>query len=220
MTSLTSVLEREALDNVERRLTGQGYTLVREPSRGDLPPFLGGFRPDAIATGKSPSLIVEVIARGPSGEAEAAKVKQLKDLVAGHPGWKVEVVYTAPSLPVPSVASPEAIRQRFREIRRLADSDRPAALIMGWSLLEAVARALLPDRATRGLTPATTVELLASLGYIVQSEADKLGEAGRARNLIVHGDVSVKVTSLQLESVLEIVDVLIGHLERRTPLAV
>jgi hypothetical protein len=220
MTSPASVLEREALDEVERRLAGQGYTLVREPAPGDLPPFLGTFQPDAIATGKSPNLIVEVIARDRSSETEATKVKQLRDLIAGHPGWKLEVVYTASSAPLPHVASPEAIRQRFGEIKNLANSDRPAALIMGWSLLEAVARALLPDRAARGLTPATTVELLTSLGYIVQSEADALREAGRARNLIVHGDVTVAVPSAQLKPVLEIVDALIGHLERQPPLAV
>lgn len=219
MTSPPSLLEREALDEVARRLAGQGYTLVREPSRGDLPPFLGGFRPDAIATGKSPSLIVEVIARGRSSEAEVAKVKQLQNLVAGQPGWKIEVVYTTPSSPLPRVASPEAIRQRFAEVRRLADSDRPAALIMAWSLLEAVARVLLSDRAERGLTPAATLEFLTSLGYIVQSESDTLRDAGRARDLIVHGDVSVKVAKAQLERLLEVVDVLIGHIERRAPLA-
>jgi hypothetical protein len=220
MTLRSSVLEREALDEVEQRLAGRGYTVVREPTRGDLPPFLGGFQPDAIATGKSPSLIVEVIARGRSSEAEAAKVKQLQALIAGNPDWMLEIVYTTPSAPLPHVASPEAIRHRFGEIRSLAQRDRPAALIMAWSLLEAVARALLPDRAARGLLPATTVELLTSLGYIGQSEADALREAGRARNLIVHGDVSVDVPTVQLQPVLEIVDALIGHLERRIPRAV
>jgi uncharacterized protein YutE (UPF0331/DUF86 family) len=102
----------------------------------------------------------------------------------------------------------------------LGETDRPAALIMAWSLLEAVARAVLPDRAARGLTPATTVELLTSLGYIVQSEANTLREAGRARNLIVHGDVSVAVPHVQLDSVLDIVDALIDRLERHPPLAV
>jgi hypothetical protein len=220
MTSSRSVLEREALDEVERRLAAQGYTLVRSPATSDLPPFLGNVQPDAIATGKPPNLIVEVIARDGSAEAEAKKVRKLKELIAAHPGWKLEVVYTASSAPLPHVASPAAIRQRFGEISRLAASDRPAALIMGWSLLEAVARALLPDRAARGLTPATTVELLTSLGYVVQSEADALRNAGRARNLIVHGDVSVDVPAGQLQPVLEIVDGLIGHLERQPPVAV
>lgn len=64
---------------------------------------------------------------------------------------------------------------------------------MAWSLLEAVARRVLPERAIRSLTPATTVEPLTSVGYIVQPEADSLRAAARARNLIEHGHVGQDV---------------------------
>lgn len=216
MISSRSTLEQEALDELERRLADQGYVLHREPHGELVPEFLGAFEPDAIATGKTPSLLIEVITQRGAGEVEAAKVKQLQQLLVGHPDWKLEVVYTAPSAPLPAMASVEAIRHRFSDVRRLADTDRPAALVLAWSLLEAVARRVLPERATRALTPATTVELLTSLGYIVQSEADSLRVAARARNLIVHGDVGQDAPRGQLDTVLDIIDALIGHLERET----
>lgn len=216
MISSRSTLESEALDELERRLADQGYVLQRGPKGDAVPQFLGAFEPDAIATGKLPNLLIEVITQRGGGEVEATKVKQLQQLLNGRADWKLELVYTAPSAPIPAMASVEAIRHRFSEVRRLADSDRPAALVLAWSLLEAVARRVLPERATRALTPATTIELLTSLGYIAQTEADSLRVAARARNLIVHGDVSQDSPRAQLDVVLGIIEDLISHLERQT----
>ena len=214
MISSLSTLERGALDELERRLSDQGYTVVREPRGADLPAFLGSFQPDAVATGKLPSLLVEVITQRGSAQADAKKIEQLRSLLSSHPDWKLEVVYAAPSSPLPNVAPIAAIRDRYEEVRRLSATDRPAAMIMAWSLLEAVTRAMLPDRAARGLTPASTIELLTSLGYIAQSEADTLRDAGRARNLIVHGDVTANVLPVELEKVFDIIYALIRHQER------
>lgn len=162
-----------------------------------------------------PSIIIEILTRRGSGEVEATKIKQLQQLLEGHDDWRLEVVYTTPSSASPGVATPHDIRARFGQIKSLGAIDRPAALIMAWSLLEAACRTALPDRAGRPLTPATAVEFLASLGYIVQSEAETLREAARARNLIVHGDLGQGVSPALLEQVLEVIDALIRHLERQ-----
>lgn len=214
MTSPHQILESEALDEVERRLVAQGYTVIRDPDQAVLPDFLEHFQADAIATGKSPNLLIEVIARRGSGGAAVAKIDQLNSLLKGHADWRLEVVYLTPSSPDPSVVPAAVIRLRLAEIRQLADVDERAALIVAWSLLEAVARALRPDRAGRALTPASTIELLTSLGYIVQSEADMLRQAGRARNLIVHGDLTAAFPRAALAPVLDLIDQLVGVLER------
>ena len=216
MTSSLSTLERDALDEVERRLIGKGYSVVREPRGDAVPNFLGQFQPDAIAIGKQPQLVIEIIARRGSASVDAAKVEQIRQLISDHHDWALEVVYTTPSSSSPGVGAPHAIRARFGEIQRLAKIDGRAALIMAWSMLEAVARALLPDRAERALTPASTVELLASLGYVDKSEADMLRDAGRARNLMVHGDLNQQISPADLNSVLDIIDGLIGVLERQS----
>jgi hypothetical protein len=218
MTSPNAV-EREALDEVERQLTAKGYTVTREPSRDQLPPSMGGFQPDAIATGKHPNLLIEVIARRGSASVAAAKIEQLRQLIAGDDSWRLEIVYTAPSVPDLAVSSTAAIRERFGQIQALAPVDRPATLIMAWSLLEATARALLPARAERPLTPASTVELLASMGFIEPNQAMTLREAGRLRNVIVHGDLTRGVAAEDIQSVLEIVGQLVGTLEGQLPVA-
>jgi uncharacterized protein YutE (UPF0331/DUF86 family) len=183
-----------------------------------LPEFLGTFEPDAIATGKTPNLLIEVVTPRGSGNVQTTKVKQLQQLLEGRPDWRLEVLYTSPSTPPPAVASVKAIRHRLGEVRGLEHRDRPAALILAWSLLEAVARHLVPERASRAMTPATTVELLTSMGYIVQSEADSLRAAARARNLIVHGDIDEGVPAVQLQNLFEIIEALVGYLERQPSL--
>jgi uncharacterized protein YutE (UPF0331/DUF86 family) len=216
MMSSQSVLEREALDELERRLGGKGYVLQREPRGASLPDFLATFEPDAIATGREPKLLIEVITQRGSSDDKTAKVKQLREVLDGNPDWKLEILYAVPSAPLPAMASIEAIRRRIGEVRHLAGADTRAALVLAWSLLEAVARRVSPNRAARALTPATTVELLISLGYIMQSEADSLRAAARTRSLIVHGDVDQNVPRTQVTYILDLVDSLIAHVDLQT----
>lgn len=219
MTSSPFFSERDALDTLERRLASEGYRVLREPTGPDLPNLLQGFRPDAIAIGRKPYLVIEVVSRGASGAVASAKLEQLRSLVAGHPDWAVEVVSAGTGAPRPTVEELPAIRRRFEEIRRLEPIDRRATLVLALGVLEAVARRALPDKASRALTPATTVEVLTTLGYIVQSEAEALRNATRVRNLIVHGDFTVEAPPLLVAQVLDIVDALLRHLEAQDQLA-
>lgn len=123
------------------------------------------------------------------------------------------MLYTTPSLPSPPLVPVNALRLRLGEVRHLADMDRAAALVVAWSLLKAAARRFAPAKASRALTPAAIIEFLTSLGYIAQADADSLREAARARNLIVHGDVEQGVSRLQVDTVLAVVDALVGQLE-------
>lgn len=78
-------LERVALDEVESRRRKRGYTLVREPTPDQLPEFLRGSRPDAIAVGAQPSLVIEILPG--RGRTSQAKVRQLSHLVEGRDDW-------------------------------------------------------------------------------------------------------------------------------------
>lgn len=219
MISSVSLAEREALDEIERRLNGRGYTVRRQPAAGDVPAFLGKFQPDAIALGKTPNLVVEVVTRGATAAAQVAKIEQLRKLLEGQPDWRLEVVYTAASGPAPSVVPITTIRERLEQTRRLARVDRPAALLLAWALVEAIARTLEPEHASRALAPATTVELLASLGYVAEPEAEVLRKAWRSRDLIAHGDVTVDAPATLVTQVLDIADTIVRNAETREGLS-
>jgi hypothetical protein len=62
-----------------------------------------------------------------------------------------------------------------------------AALLTGWAVFEAAARALLPDSLKRPQPPARLIEALASEGYIMPDEADLLRRLSRTRNEVAHG---------------------------------
>ena len=168
MNASATPTEREALDALEPRLISDGYQLIRDPRPEQLPTFLKGFRPDAIAIGRKPYLLIEVISRGSTDAVVAAKQTQLRSLVAQNADWALEIVSAGSGSQLPTVHILPTIRARFEEIRSLAAVDHRAALVMTLGVLEAVARMAMPDRAARSLMPSTTIEVLTTLGYIVQ----------------------------------------------------
>lgn len=187
-----SLGERQALDELEPVWRRQGYTLVREPSEEKLPGFLKGFRPDAIAIGAKPSLVIEVM-RSRSLSADT-KVRNLKRLFEGHDDWRLEVVYMTPyGLPVQSVSKDE-IEAALRQIGGLTRRDPRAALLMAWATLEAAARMQQPDLAERTLSPGSLTDLLISLGHLPYGDSEKLRRIGAVRNLLAHGQINVETS--------------------------
>jgi len=219
MSAIAS-LERDALDAVEPRLANEGYRLVRSPSSTDLPEFLRSALPDAIALGGPPNLLIEVLVKSGSAnvKSDSQRIQRLQDFLSGHPDWRLEVIYARSSTPPLEGASAEQIRRRYEEVRKLATTEPSGALILAWSLLEAVARALEPQRAQRALTPGAMIELLISSGYASETDGDALRSTGRLRNAIAHGDLSKPPpTAGEVQGVLDLVERLAGLLIGRKP---
>ena len=213
MSAVASV-EREALDAFESQLRGANYRFVRNPGPTDLPDFLQSAQPDAIALGGPPNLLIEVLnpsaARGL--KLNALKIEQLRSFLSGHSDWRLEIVYARSSAALPSGASTEQIRRRYDEVRNLASIEPSGALLLAWGLLEAVMRALEPQRADRALTPGALIELLIGLGYLDEADGQMLRSRGNLRNAIAHGDLSTPPpTAADVHGVLDLVDKL-AHL--------
>lgn len=218
MTSHSAALEREALAILEPRLNKNGYSLVRNPDPAELPQFLRNVRPDAIAMGGPPNLVIEVLASSSAGKAriDAQRVERLRELLAEHADWRLEVVYAPGSGSTPSIATPAQIRERLNDVRRLATHEPAGALLLGWAVLEATARRLEPQRAISGLTPGSMIELLVSLGHVPQSTSALLRVSGQLRNAIAHGDLTVAPPAPEdVDQLLDLVDGLIDRLNVR-----
>lgn len=56
----SQVRESRVLDLLAERYRAQGYTFFKYPSKEVLPPFLGVYRPDAIALGPKDNVAIEV----------------------------------------------------------------------------------------------------------------------------------------------------------------
>jgi len=133
--------ESAALNALEPRWRKLGYTSFASP-RGTIAAFLKGFRPDAIAIGADPQLVIEVLSKR-SGPAET-RVKQLQSLFAGHTDWRLEVVYLGADAPEIEVAPAADIRKALERLRPLVDREPGAAFLMAWATLEAGGRLLEP----------------------------------------------------------------------------
>lgn len=216
--SMSARSERVALDALEPRLVKQGYRLIREPGPNDLPEFLQRLRPDAVALGGPPNLLIEVLSNsGPSkANIEAQKVERLRRLIDDHADWRLEVVYARSSGATPNQAPVDQILRRLEEVRQNTPNETSGALLLAWSLLEAVVRRLEPEKAATGLSPGSMIELLLSLGYLVQSEASTLRASGQLRNAIAHGDLSVPgPAAVEVYRLLNVVEALVALLNRQ-----
>ncbi|GGL28752.1 DUF4145 domain-containing protein [Caulobacter rhizosphaerae] len=181
--------EQAALDNLESRWTKRGYQVIRRPSADQLPGFLRGFQPDAIAVGAKPQLVIEVMQRG--GGSTETKLKQLQSLFSGQADWRLEVVYaTADGAPLETI-TPHDIRTALGEARRLSDDAPRSALMMAWASLEAIGRRLEPTLAARSLSTGSLIDLLISTGHLPQTESALLFRLSSTRNAVAHGQLDL-----------------------------
>ncbi len=183
-----SEAERQILEIISPSLEADGYKVVHEYSRGLLPENVKGYRPDAVAIGKSDFIAIEIKARRiPSVEKNLLKLKE--DFEA-NPNWKFRLIYADDFFKreeLPKV--PEyLIKKQIDSAQRLAaEGEHLAGLIYCWASLEAIVRNKLPEIFMRPQTPGRIVTILAERGEITPAEAESLRSFANKRNAFVHG---------------------------------
>jgi hypothetical protein len=209
--------EEVLLESLLSRYEGEGFTVVAHPSSSILPPFMGKYRPDAIALGPQKKIAIEVKREG----APAKALVGISQLFAHHPDWELRVHYLS-SIPTEEVPGPTttSIANFLQEISKLkAEKHLAAGLLVGWSTLEAIGRALLPEKLGRPQTAARLVEVLASEGLVTPDEADDLRHIARLRNAAAHGHLEGAVDAEDIDKLTTALGRLAGLLkstQRRT----
>jgi len=182
--------ERHFVETLRARYEEAGFTFQAEPGADQLPDFLEGYRPDAIARKPGHNIAIDV-RRGPGpSEPPLPAVRRLFD---DHPDWRLHVAFMASdplrALPIPRADLAE-IRAQNAKIRALhAAGHRRAAFVMAWALLEAALRATC-DEADRATSPGTVVQALAMNGLVTPETERDLRALVPLRNRIVHGDLA------------------------------
>ncbi|WP_297509274.1 hypothetical protein [uncultured Caulobacter sp.] len=201
-----ALTESAMLDSLEPRWVKEGYRVIRRPKPHELPAFLQGFQPDAIAIGSQPSLLIEILRhRGRSGDT---KVRQLQGLLAGHPEWRLEVVYAAQEGVAVAPTTEAEVRAALDEARRVAEVAPRSALLLAWSIFEAVARRLEPDLAARSLSPGSLIDVMISTGRLPQTEAHFLREMAGGRNAAAHGLLDYRPTEGDVDRLIDLSEAL------------
>lgn len=187
-----------------RRLTEQGYDVVVEPSPSFLPLGLQKWRPDAVALGKEPKLIVEIA----SESARAAtRIADLQEALRSEPGWKLHLVLDrASDTPPVAHATDQQIGEVLDNALRVAEVDARAGLLMGWAAFEALSRANRPGDFVRPQSPGRLIEQLASQGEVLPSDAHFLRSMANLRNAFIHGDFTQSASNADLERFLALLN--------------
>jgi hypothetical protein len=196
--------ERRVLALLRNRYEADGFLFIEHPARADLPVFMGGYQPDALALGEDKSIAIEVKLRRDAASEDS--LRAIRERFNGQSPWELHVVYGAEvedeAMEVPT---PEQIRKHIEEAEALLAGGFPrAALALSWAAIEAIARTLRPELPASG--PRTTraaLELLEHLGRLRFQQAQALRKLSPLRDKVVHGDLGATVTPADVESVLE-----------------
>lgn len=199
--------EKRLLSDLRRQYTDRGYAFIIEPGPENLPPFLGSYRPDAIALKPGANVAIEVLQRPrPATERPLTELRRLFD---GHDDWEFVINHLG-SDPLQRLIIPAAsladISRQMADVRMLAaQGQHRAAFVMAWSLLEAALHRIDSDGRKQPLMPGTVVQTLAMLGYIEPGLEQRIHPLIDLRNRVVHGDLGAEPSRDDVEAVLSAV---------------
>ena len=207
MMSEAQLLESNVLRNLRVVSEARGLKFYVNPPSEIVPEFLGSFRPDAMALGPGGGIIIEVKSkRHPASEKQLATIAKR---VSNQKGWEFRAIYlNHPTYETPPIAKPtdEQLQATIGEIETLMKGGHlNAALVMGWAVLESLARLASADNEfgrSSNFGPIQAIQVLAQEGYIENEVADRLRGLATVRNAVVHGDLSVEVPPQQIEGLL------------------
>lgn len=202
------------LESLVPRYVAEGFTVILHPSPAILPPFMGKYRPDAIALSPNKKLAIEIKSDVPTS---GSHTDRLNELFMGQPDWELRI-YSLPRFAQERDLAPAAsaaIEDKIADIGKLRGAGHLAAsMMMAWAALEAVGRALLPKMLARPQPAGRLVEVLASEGFIDPSEADRLRPVVDLRNAVAHGDFAAGLPAERVDDLIATVRRLAALLQR------
>ena len=202
--------EGDFLQILVPRYEAEGFSVFLHPAREMLPPFMRGYRPDAIAVKDGKRIAIEIkrdVTR------QAPQMEQLQQIFSKHPEWELRVYYIPARPEEEDIQAPDLpdIDAALAEVDQLKRSGHlHAALIMAWAALEAAGRAVLPEDLARPQPGNKLIEILASEGVVTPTEADSLRKLISLRNAATHGDFAVPITEQEVAQVVAAASLIIG----------
>ena len=205
MSANEPLSERTVLARAKRNLEREGYTVALEPEPESLPEFLRGFRPDAIAHRGDEHVVIEV--KSSAASSTPHHLRALADEIIRHPGWRLQIVLAGypdeEKLPLPERLTPADIQSHLSSARQIfSEGARGAALLLLWSVLEAVACQKLAEIGVdrRGpLVPISMLKDLTSFGFMEQEQYDRLKGLVSLRNAAAHGNPAVSIDKVDFD---------------------
>lgn len=198
-------LEQEVAEKYRQ----QGFEVIVEPEKKDLPFDLGNYRPDVIAVKtNSASYVIEI--KDSIDNTPIDRYRDIAENVSEHPGWSF-VLVTGQDIPAFSGQEAEAevltwsqMFERFAQAKRLLELGEPEpAFLLLWVIFEAVLRrhAMQVSIPIDRLPTTSLIKQLYSQGELSIEQFDAATALQDLRNQTVHGfqTTDLKQPAVQLE---------------------
>jgi uncharacterized protein YutE (UPF0331/DUF86 family) len=205
-------IENVVLERLVPDLESQGYDVFVHPNKQIVPPFLGAYVPDLIALRDDKNLVIEIKHR--SGRAEDV-LNDLAKRFEGQNRWEFRIVWISPSESQDGLTlqSREAISTRLKEVSQLLGAGFvDSAMLMAWATFEAIGRKLMPKEFARPQSPGRLIQILAKEGHITPDEGDVLRQLVDMRNRFIHGELTIAISQIQVESFVRILSSLANNI--------
>jgi hypothetical protein len=194
MNSPAKTARDEKIDSLAATYEQQGFTVLREPSRDQLPFDLENYQPGLIAQRGETGLIIEV--KTTTSRISVDRFQALAQEISRHPGWRFLLVtledvesFGVPTT-APELATWPQLMAKLRQTESLmAEGVLEPALLYLWSIFEAALRRRAIDQniPVERFPAPRLLNHLYSQGEISVKEIDLFQEFGRKRNYFAHG---------------------------------
>lgn len=216
-------LERRRLGELARDYRNQGYTVITEPTKEQLPAFLAMFQPDMLAHNAQENVVFLV--RSQKTLIASRELEGIANAVAGQQGWRFDLVVTNARPKAAFVTTTDQLLNRAQVMTRLQEAHElstqehgEAAFLLAWSAAEAVLRTVA-SRIKVSSVQTSSESLAKNLythGFLDYEQYETLREGLKARKAIVYGYQDPPTYAILLLKVQEITRQLL-HEEQGAP---
>lgn len=181
--------ENDLLLRVAQKYRQEGYEVVTESQKNELPFDLGVYRPDLVVK-KSDGTGFVIDVKTSASPISIERYRDIAETVAKHKGWRFLLVTGDEQEDLEQLISRQEIAQRKEKSKHLiAIGESEAAFLSLWSIVEALMRrqaeeALIP---IERFPPVALIKHLFSQGEISIEQFDKAMSLVEVRNRLVHG---------------------------------
>ena len=215
----TKQSENNKIRQVAKDYEKNGYKVIIDPNRSDIPSFINDYQPDIIATSENDNVIIEVKSRTDFSTIE--KLADIADIINKREKWRFELIVTTTKQETQSETEKitlelerNEIEQNLKAVKSILKQDLLAsAFVLLWATLESISRQLLlvDKKNLTNKAPLVLIKTLFSFGYLTRTDLDALEKLFIVRNQIVHGYKVKGLDKNSIERLLVIVEKLINE---------
>lgn len=191
-----------------REYKNEGYTVIENPSRNDIPDFLENFKPDIIAKKDNDNVIIEIKISTLLKKNNFLELEEIASIINSQKNWRFELIFTNPKDFEENFEeeflNEIQLKSRIEISKNLVNKDINIAFLSLWTIFENISRKATESENFKNKTINGIIKKLYSKSIINHIEYNNLDTFVKLRNNISHGYNST-VNEIQFNELLELI---------------